>query len=269
MTIGEKQTRTLVYRNAPIKYYFFENKGKDTIVMLHPAFADHHIFELQTDDFKENYQLILIDMPGHGESQLTGSKVTLAHMPDILNQLCADNGIPACHLLGVSMGSLAAQAFAHRYPDRVKSVVAVGGYSIHKANEGVLTAQRKEGLKWMLYILFSMKKFRSYVTTVSCHTASARDLFDRGIRRFGRKSFSAMAGMNAFFTKSDDPAPYPLLLIVGEYDLKLAHDAAREWHGLETNSQLVLLPEAGHCANADTPDEFNRVLESFLSAVRD
>ncbi|MBD0381311.1 alpha/beta fold hydrolase [Paenibacillus sedimenti] len=257
------KTRKLVFKKAQISYYVIENKGKETILMLHPGFADHNIFELQIDHFKDNYQVILIDMPGHGESQIMGSKVTIKDMPEILNQVLFENDIISCHLLGVSLGSLVAQAFADRYPDRVKSVTIVGGYSIHKANERILKAQRTEGLKWILYILFSMKKFRRYVTSVSCHTDVARDMFTRGIQRFSRRSFSAMAGMNTFFTTKDTPMTYPLLIIFGEHDLKLVHEAAMELHQLEKHSQLVLLPGAGHCANADMPNEFNVVVENF------
>ncbi len=265
MISGMKRTRNLVYRNTQISYHIMINEGKETILMLHPAFADHRIFKHQTDYFKKNYQIIVLDMPGHGESQITGTPVILRDMPEILNQLLYENAIDSCHLIGVSMGSLVAQAFAEHYPERVKSIIIVGGYSIHKANERILKAQKSEGLKWIMYILFSMKKFRSYVTSVSCHSDLGRDMFSRGIQHFRRRSFTAMAGMNAFFTNKNTPMTYPLLIIIGEHDLKLVQDAAFELHALEKHSQLVLLTGAGHCANVDAPNEFNNVVENFLS----
>ena len=51
-------------------------------------------------------------MPGHGASQVRGSKVTLRDMPDIINQLMAELQIPVVHLLGVSMGPIVAQTAA-------------------------------------------------------------------------------------------------------------------------------------------------------------
>jgi 3-oxoadipate enol-lactonase len=260
-----KKTRKIVYKNTQISYNILGNKGTETMIMLHPAFADHRIFEPQTDYFMGGYQLILIDMPGHGKSQIIGSKITLKDMPEILNQILIENDISTCHLIGVSMGSLVAQAFAERYPDRVKSVIIVGGYSIHKANARILKAQKSEGLKWFIYILFSMKKFRSYVISVSCHTDQGRDLFARGAESFRRRSFIAMEGMKTFFTNKDTPMSYPLLIIVGEYDLKLIQESAIEWNKLDKHSQLVFIPSAGHCANADDPNEFNRVVEKFLA----
>ncbi len=266
MISGMKRTRNLVYRNTQISYHIMINEGKETILMLHPAFADHTIFETQFAYFKTEYQIILLDMPGHGKDPILESNVTIKDMPEFLNLILFDNKIEFCHLLGVSMGSLVAQAFADRYPDRVKSVIIVGGYSIHKANERVLKGQKKEGLKWILYLIFSMKKFRNYVISVSCHTDSGRDTFAQGIKHFRRRSFSAMAGMNTFFINKDTPMPYPLLIIVGEHDRKLVQEASVELHEIEQQSQLVLLPGAGHCANIDAPNEFNKVVENFIRA---
>jgi 3-oxoadipate enol-lactonase len=253
--------------NTQISCFIMKNEGKETILMLHPAFADHTIFKTQIAYFKNDYQLILVDLPGHGNCNNIESKVTIKDTPEILNQILFDNNIEACHLVGVSLGSLVAQAFADRYPDRVKSVIIVGGYSIHKANKRVLKGQRKEGLKWILYILFSMKKFKDYVISVSCRTDLGRDMFAQGIQHFRRRSFSLMAGMNTFFINKDTPMPYALLIVVGEHDRKLVQEAAVELHELEKKSQLVLLPGAGHCANVDAPNEFNRVVGNFLSVI--
>jgi 3-oxoadipate enol-lactonase len=267
MMKSDQIIKKLSFKNAQFTYYISGDKEKETILMLHPAFTDHHIFEEQTVYFQKSYRVITLDMPGHGENQVSGTKVTLTEMPEIINQLLLENDIVDCHILSVSMGSLVAQAFADRYPDRVKSIIIVGGYSIHKANERVLKKQRSEGLKWIKYILFSMKKFRAYLTSASCHTEQGRAVFANGVQHFTRKSFAAMAGMNAFFIKKDTPMPYPLLIVVGEHDLKLIQEAARELHELELHSELVLMPRAGHCANIDAPSEFNHIVDNFLSTI--
>ncbi|WP_433943770.1 alpha/beta fold hydrolase [Paenibacillus sp. SN-8-1] len=259
--------RKLNFKNADYSYTWIANEGRDTIVMLHPAFADQTIFEQQIAHFQMNYQLILLDLPGHGNNSLLSSKVTMQDVPELLHLILAENNISNCHLLGVSAGSLAAQAFADRYPNQVKSVIIVGGYSIHKANDTILKGQRKEGLKWLFYMLQPMRRFREYVISVSCYTAECRVLFAQGSQHFRKGSFRAMAGMNTFFIRKDNPVPYPLLIIVGEHDLPIILAAAAELHQLEINSQLVLLPGAGHCANADTPHEFNKTVELFLSGI--
>ncbi|MDQ0058664.1 alpha/beta fold hydrolase [Paenibacillus harenae] len=265
------RSRILNYNQARIAYYMSDehNTDKDTLLLLHAAFADHELFEPQWQAFAADYHLIAIDMPGHGISSTQGSDVTLKDMPEIINLLLTQLRIDKpIHILGVSLGSLVAQAYADRHPERVRSVIAVGGYSIHKANEQVLKAQRKEGLRWVLYVLLSMNRFRAYVTKVSCFSEQGRELFRRGMDKFDRRSFAAMAGMNALFVKRDNPMPYPLLLLSGTHDRQLAKEAAARWHSCEPKSNLILLPNAGHCANVDAPDEFNVLLAQFLSAQR-
>jgi len=255
------------FQQARISHHLIENKNKETLLMLHPAFTDHQIFTQQVEYFKEDYQILLIDMPGHGLTQTKGSKVSLKNMPDIIHKILTLHHIESCHVLGISLGSLIAQAFADRYPSHVRSVIILGGYSIHKANERVLKAQGKEGLKWLFYILFSMKKFKAYAASFSCYTEPGRNRFARGSQYFNRRSFAAMAGMNSFFIKKEIPLTYPLLIIVGEHDLQLIREVAAEWHDLEKSSQLREIPGAGHCANVDAPNEFNTIVAEFLSSV--
>lgn len=264
-----KTKTSQIDEKGQMTYFMLENEGKDTLLLLHPAFADHTIFETQLAYFKNNYQIIAIDLPGHGNRNHRAgvSKMTIKDMPEAISRILSDNNVAACHVLGVSMGSLVAQAFADHFPNQVKSVIIVGGYSIHKANEQVLKKQKNEGLKWMLYLLFSMKRFRNHVTSVSCFTAAGRESFARGARHFNRSSFTAMAGMNTFFIRKDTPMPYPLLIIVGEHDLPLIKEAAVELQKREIEARLVILHEAGHCANADAPHLFNPVLELFLSEI--
>ncbi|SFE57113.1 Pimeloyl-ACP methyl ester carboxylesterase [Paenibacillus catalpae] len=248
-------------------YRISGNKDKETIVMLHAAFADYTLFEEQIPYFIEHYRLILLNLPGHGLGAAAKSKLTMKDMPGMISRILTDNQIDACHLLGVSLGSLVAQAFADRYPEQARSVIMVGGYSIHKANKRIRKEQQSEGLKWIGYILFSMTKFKQYVLNVSCYSEQGRRLFEQGIRHFRRQSFQAMSGMGSFFTAKTEPVSYPMLLIVGEHDREIALEAASELHRLEPHSQLIEIPGAGHCANADAPEAFNRIMEDYLSAI--
>lgn len=259
--------KSLVYHDVLLFYYFLPNEGRDTLFLLHPAFADHEIFEAQIDFFRSKYQILLLDFPGHGKSAAKGTKATTGDIPDIMKRILDENNIAECHVLGVSLGSLIAQGFADRFADMTKSVIIVGGYSIHKANKNVARAQGKEIFKFAFYILFSMKKFRNYVTEQTPGSEHFREVFRRGADKFKRSSFPAMSKMNSLFVKKDAPMTYPFLILCGDYDHQLAQDAARELHALEPGSKYARIPDAGHCANIDNPDIFNTVLDDFLSGL--
>jgi len=266
MATLEQSMRQLTVKGYPFNYRLIDNGQKETIVLLHAAFADHTLFASQIDRFRNSYRLIVLDLPGHGDNLTTGSKITMADVPAILRAIVDEHGLGACHLLGVSLGSLAAQAFAAEYPELTRSVAIVGGYSIHKDYERIVKAQRKEGIKWSFYMLASMKRFKRYVVSVSCATEEGRSLFAQAIGRFRFRSFPAMAGTSRYYRPNPAPVPYPLLIVVGEHDLPLAREAAARLHELEPHSRYALVPGAGHCANADAPDEFNRLVERFFAS---
>src|SRR5665647_468932 len=105
--LGKKQC--ILYNTVQIAYYFLPNSGKETIFLLHPAFADAEIFEEQIEAFCDDYQLLLMDFPGHGNSEAKGTKATTADVPLIMKMILDEVGISKCHVVGVSLGSLIAQ----------------------------------------------------------------------------------------------------------------------------------------------------------------
>jgi pimeloyl-ACP methyl ester carboxylesterase len=258
------ETGQYQYKDMNCSYYICNSGKKETLLFLHPAFADHQIFQYQVEYFSEIYNLITVDMIGHGDSQVNRENVNMGDMPEILSGILKENGIEKVHVIGVSLGSLVAQGFAEKYPDFVTSVTIVGGYSIHKANEDIVKAQRKEMFKWLFKLIFSMPKFKEYVVQTSVHTEKGKELFRKGISKFSRKSFRGMQGMNRIFTKKAEPVNYPLLIICGEHDIDLAKRAGKRLEEIEPSSKFVLVKRAGHCVNVDAPENFNQLLEGFL-----
>jgi 3-oxoadipate enol-lactonase len=56
----------------------------------------------------------------------------------------------------------------------------------------------------------------------------------------------------------------PTLIIVGEDDGITPPDAARKMHEHIGGSRLVVIPDAGHLSNLESPEAFNAALADFL-----
>ena len=56
----------------------------------------------------------------------------------------------------------------------------------------------------------------------------------------------------------------PTLIIVGKRD-EPYHDASRYMESKIPGARLEMIPDAGHAANMDQPEAFNRVLLEFLN----
>lgn len=248
-----------------IHYYTSGQAGKVLIVWLHPAFADHRCFDYQVEYFGKNYRVITLDMLGHGLSAVMKAKDKIDATVQHIDKIIQLEGYTKAHFVGVSMGSLVAQYYALQHPEKVSSLTVVGGYDISADNSEVAKAQRAEQVKWIFKAIFSMNSFRRYVSVMSAWKPAEQERIYEQVGLFTRKSFMAMSGLGKILK----PRPfvsrsYPLLIVCGEKDNALAIDISHKWHKAEPQSTLRTIPDAGHCAQMDNPEGFNKVLQAFF-----
>lgn len=248
-----------------IHYYVSGNNDSDLLILLHPAFSDHRAFDQQIDFFSETYRVITIDLIGHGLSKTNKSKDKIDSSAKHINEIIEIEGYIKAHLVGVSMGSLIAQYFAISYPDKTKSLTALGGYDINKSNEKVEKAQRSSNLSLIFRAIFSMKSFRMKTAEITCKSEKGQALFYNSSSHYERKSFMVMQGLqNIIKDRENIKLNYPTLILTGEYDIELAKEMAEEWHSTINGSKYLMINNAGHCANIDKPEEFNRIVKEFI-----
>lgn len=258
------ETKTFEKNHKGIHYYMSGNKSGETIVFLHPAFGDHTCFYKQIDFFAPTYQIITLDMPGHGQTG-NNTKDKIDSVPLRITEIMQAENIEKVHVVGVSMGSLVAQYFALKYPEKTLSLTVLGGYSINKKQGYAVKEQRKEMLKWIFKMIFSMDAFRKYVSSVSAFNKDEQMRLYESSKHFTRKSFSAMSGMNKLVEdRPNFKHSYPFLLLVGEKDIELALTETKQWHEENPESEFHMIENAGHCANMDNAEKFNELLINFL-----
>ena len=263
-TLQEKQLEKATYS----LYYYTAGKPEcEAIVLIHPAYGDHTCFHHQWEAFASDYHVICVDMLGHGKSQVPGVKVTIEKTVDLVAEVIAAEGHARAHLVGVSLGALMAQAVADKYPDLVKSVTATGGYSIFGDNSAISKAQNREIFKAFFLMLFNMDGFRRYAVENTNIVEAEREVFYRAMQKFTRRSLPLMSGMGKILQKTPKTLTQPLLILVGDHDLPIILSHAREWQAREPHAQVQVIPNAGHCANMDNPEAFNRIVAEFLSSV--
>jgi len=258
--------KTLKIDNFEIHYYVSGSDNKDLIVFLHPAFSDHRAFAQQIDFFSKKYKVITIDLIGHGLSKANKSKDKIDASSKHINKILEIEGFKKAHFVGVSMGSLIAQYFALEYPEKVKSLTALGGYNINKDDKELAKAQRSYNLKLVFKALFSMKAFRKTIAENTCKSEKGQALFYETTSYYERKSFMVMQGLQNVIKDRENVKPkYPILILVGEADIELSQRMAKKWHSEIDKSEYVLIKNAGHCANIDKPMIFNNLLMKFIN----
>lgn len=248
-----------------IFYYATGDKEKELIVFLHPAFADHRCFDRQIDYFAKEFRVVTIDMLGHGLSKVGKTKDKIDYTIHHIDTILKNEGYSKAHFVGVSMGTLIAQHYSLHYPDKVQSMTILGGYDINANNKEISKAQRSENIKWIFKALFSMNSFRRYVSSVSVSQPVEQARFYEMASLFTRKSFICMSGLGNILKQRDNIIiNYPLLILSGDKDIELAKRMSKKWHDSEPTSKFYMIENAGHCANMDDPNRFNRIVMSFI-----
>jgi 3-oxoadipate enol-lactonase len=261
------EERMLARNGCDVHYYVAGPPDGELIVFLHPAFGDHHAFDRQIDAFADRYRVLALDMVGHGRSQVRKGRVTIDATLEHVTEMMALENQDACHLVGVSMGSLIAQALAARYPEKVKTLTVVGSYDIFGDRSKIERANLSVMLKVIFWLLVSKKRFRQISASFVAIQPEAQALFDRGAAAVRRRSLLVLPGMNNLMPKEEKSVFHPLLIVVGDQELELAAKMAAAWHESDPASQFHVIPNAGHCANMDNPNVFNAILLDFLARL--
>ena len=101
--------------------------SKDTIVFLHGSGLSHIVWSLSEQFFSNNnFNVLSIDLPGHGNSEGPCLK-TIEEIAEWLELVFDTLGLKSLILVGHSQGCLEILEYSHRYKERLKKLVFIGG----------------------------------------------------------------------------------------------------------------------------------------------
>jgi len=234
--------------------------------MVHPAFADHTAFDLQLEYFANEYQVITLDLIGHGRSKDTKKGDGIDKTAEYINQIMIAEAISKAHFVGVSIGAVLVQDFANKFPEKVASLCCVGAYDINNFDASIQKENSKEQMLMMLKALVSIKWFSEANKKISAVTESAQEAFYRMNIRFKKSSFRYLTTLSKLVNKfKTTERRYPLLIGCGQADNQLAIKAAKMWNESEPKSNLIIFENAGHLVNMDVPEKFNEILYRHIN----
>lgn len=253
---------------TPIVYYISGRKNNEWVLFIHAAFVNHQMFQAQIEYFKSKYNVLTIDIIGHGQSTDTQKGDSIDQMSAWISDILNNEQIETIHIVGVSLGAVLAQDFANKYPDAVRSLACFGAYDINNFDVKMQKENGASQMLMMLKALFSVKWFAKANRKISAYTLQAQNDFYEMNVQFPKRSFMYLASLNNMVnvvqTKHRN---YPVLIGCGKYDLPMELAAIKMWKDNEPDCQVVVFDNAGHCVNMDVPQEFNRTLEEFWENV--
>lgn len=234
------------------------------LVFLHGFTTTSEFWKEQADEFSRSYCVIRPNLPGHGiSSSPTNRDYTIDAFATDLELVLRHFGFSRIALVGLSMGGVIAQVFAERHPALLQALVLVDT-TAHGLGQDVRPETVFKGIDRLGIAAASQE-----VVVRSFGKSTPRALVDWAKREvIQTPEFVARAAVASLGQSDTRPLlpriKVPTLVIVGEEDIILPVAESRALHDGIPNSTLVVIENAGHFPMLERPQEFNRVLHTFL-----
>lgn len=246
-----------------------QNDGR-WLVFLPGLTADHRLFDRQMEYFSGRCNCIVWDAPAHGKSRPFKLDFTMDDMAHWLHEILLGEQVLAPVLVGQSLGGYVAQTYMELYPGEASGFISIDSCSLKRKYYTAWELWLLKRTKWM-YLSFPWKLLKTCAVRGTALSAYGREIMRWTVDSYEKKEYCALSdhGMRIFAGAVEAKRSYeiscPVLLVCGEKDCAgSARRYNRRWAG-EDGHSLAWIPNAGHNANADQPDEVNCLIEDCLS----
>jgi len=229
------------------------------LVMLHGATSTgREDFAAQVPGFSRAFELYLPDARGHGSTRWDAS-AGFSH-DDLVDDLLAfidALGLGTFHVLGFSMGAMTALQFASRYPNRLRTLVAVG-----------ITTQREPRTS-VARRLMDPERIDRHDPAWAAHLGRRHDPVqgEGGWRRL-LPAIAADVGRQPLMSPRDlRRIELPALIVVGDRDPFVPVDHAWGLMRQLPDARLFVVPGSGHEVMVQRAALFNEAVAGFYRST--
>jgi pimeloyl-ACP methyl ester carboxylesterase len=164
---------------------YCNNSNSPWVIFLHGIGGSIATWKKQIDAFK-NYNILLLDLPGHGKSE-TETDITVKSVNDSIKEVMDHLHISKADFVSLSLGTLVALHFAIKYPNRVKTIV-LGGSILNIEGFYKFLMKLTCAVKRMIPYRLLFKILAKILLPKKNHELS-RKIFIRESQKLNRKTF--------------------------------------------------------------------------------
>lgn len=230
-----------------------------TLVLLHGAGDQAGAWAQVAPALSREYRVLVLDLPGHGESGPTDKPITVGVITQGVEQVLQQKSNGPVILVGNSLGAFVAMLYAHRHPLQVARVIAVNGGAVRNDVKGLtlIPTNRDEAGK-----LFSAMR-DPYAPAVPGW------VLDDFIRRTPKGPLGQlMANRKDFESYFLDghlsEVSVPVDLLWGEADRLVPVEYAERMEKELPSARLTRIPRCGHVPQVECPQTFLQALQKIL-----
>lgn len=263
-----------------VRLYYEETGAGMPIVFVHEFAGDHRSYEPQMRHFGRRYRCVAYNARGYPPSDVPTDPASYSqdHARDDILAILDGLGLPAAHIVGISMGGFATLHFGMNYGPRARSLVVAGcGYGAaldrraQFREEAEAAARRFETIDMTqsaaaysigpTRVQFQNKDPRGWEefrARLAEHSPLGSALTLRRVQKLRPSLYDLTALMRQMTV--------PTLIMAGDEDDPCL-EASLMMKRTIASAALVVLPRTGHTLNLEEPALFNAHLDDFFHQV--
>ena len=248
--------------------YSSEKSSQKWITFIHGAGGSSSIWFNQVRFFKKYFNVLLIDLRGHGRSDPSpdGTVYTFDDLVFDIIEVLDYVKIKKSHFVGISLGSILIQKMLFNHENRVEKII-LGGAILNLNLQSkflMLMGRLTQSILPFIWIY----TFFAYVVMPYRKHRKSRSLFIREAKKISQKEFKRWYKLtNKIFPLLEKIRNYnvstKILYIMGNEDYMFL-PFVKKMIKKHPNSSLITFSKTGHVVNVDQPDKFNDTSLYFL-----
>jgi pimeloyl-ACP methyl ester carboxylesterase len=239
-----------------------EDRGSGETVFCWPSlFADARTFDVIAEDLARDHRVLVVDGPGHGQSEPASEIFSLADCADAAIQILDDAGITRTTWIGAAWGGHVGVAAALRHPERLERLVLL---NVPMAP----WRGRRRALMRLSQMLLYVFGPRSFVARIISDKAVARSAgpnrdaivasLEQALGRCDPRGL-AVAMKSAMFRREDllprlHELRLPTLVFAGTEDDIFPLEEARSQVSTIQSCRFVAVERSAHYSGVERPD---------------
>lgn len=252
-----------------INLHFEVHGSGEPVLFIHGLGSSARDWRHQVDHFSLSHRVVTYDVRGHGASEKPAGRYTMGLFAQDAKGLLDHLGLPAAHVVGISMGGMIAFQLAVDHPSSLESMVIVNSGPELKPRS--LGERLQVWQRFLIVRLFGMGKMARVLAPRlfpgRSHEALRQEFIDRWSTNDKRAYLASMKAIVGWGVADRiGGISIPTLFVSADQDYTPV--AAKERYVRRMpNARLAVIEDSRHATPLERPREFNRVIEEFFRGL--
>jgi pimeloyl-ACP methyl ester carboxylesterase len=269
-----------VSTTTPLNLHFTDRGKGKTLLFLHGFGANSYTWTKVSETLSQNYRVILLDLKGHGASpKPNDSAYSLHDQAELVTAFILENSLEDLTLIGHSLGGgialLVALKLGSKVPNPISSLILIDTVAYSQPLPAFIKILRVPVLAQLSVCLVPNRLQALQVLRLAYHdnekiTNDTIDAYSTPLALPGAHHALIETAKQIIPQDIEDISSrygtirIPTLLLWGKHDRIVPLEVGERLHHAISNSDLVVIDDAGHIPHEEAPAVTLQAIQKFL-----